>query len=201
MDRIYKMTAREHYVFDVRRGVVKRVESENTQGYGFNGKGTGTVTLVSLEQQEPDRVNAFERESERYFAANQKYQDLLTSASKDEKDVNAILSRAETTLKDTREQLTVAVLREQIDEQLKGHTRMANYYAEEAKNRSAILGHLAADWETKDLDGKTHSLKSYRGKVVILDFWYRGCGWCIRRCPRSRSSPLSSRASRSPSSA
>ena len=40
-DRIYKMTARDHYVFDVRKGVVKRVDNENTQGYGFNGKGTG----------------------------------------------------------------------------------------------------------------------------------------------------------------
>ena len=62
-DRIYKMTARGHYVFDVRRGVVKRIDNENTQGYGFNGKGTGDVTLVSVEQLEPDRVKAFERES------------------------------------------------------------------------------------------------------------------------------------------
>ena len=98
--------------------------------------------------------------------------------------MDAVLSQAETTLKDAREQLTVAVLREQIDEQLKSHSRMASYYAEEAKNRSAVLGQPAADWETKDLDGKTHSLKGYRGKVVILDFWYRGCGWCIRAMPQ-----------------
>ena len=98
--------------------------------------------------------------------------------------MDAVLSRAEKTLKDAREQLTVPVLREQIDEQLKSHSRMAGYYAEEAKNRAAVLGHPAADWETKDLDGKAHSLKGYRGKVVILDFWYRGCGWCIRAMPQ-----------------
>ncbi len=183
-DRIYKMTARGHFVFDVRQGVLKRVDSENTQGYGFNGKGTGTTTLVSVEQQAPDQVKALERESERYFAANQKYQDLLTSASKDEKDVDAVLTRAEKTLKEAREQLAVAMLREQIDEQLKTHSRMASYYAEEAKNRWAVLGHAAADWETKDLNGTAHSLKGYLGKVVILDFWYRGCGWCIRAMPQ-----------------
>src|SRR5262249_25029221 len=36
----------------------------------------------------------------------------------------------------------------------------------------------------KDLDGKHHSLDTYRGKVVVLDFWYRGCGWCIRAMPQ-----------------
>jgi thiol-disulfide isomerase/thioredoxin len=36
----------------------------------------------------------------------------------------------------------------------------------------------------KDLDGKSHSLKEYRGKVVVLDFWYRGCGWCVRAMPQ-----------------
>ena len=28
-----------------------------------------------------------------------------------------------------------------------------------------------------------HSLTDYRGKLVILDFWYRGCPWCIRAMP------------------
>jgi thiol-disulfide isomerase/thioredoxin len=33
------------------------------------------------------------------------------------------------------------------------------------------------------VDGKTHNLTDYRGKFVILDFWCRGCGWCIRAMP------------------
>src|SRR5690606_37124058 len=42
----------------------------------------------------------------------------------------------------------------------------------------------AADWELQGLDGKTHTLAEYRGKVVVLDFWYRGCGWCIKAMPQ-----------------
>lgn len=48
-DRIYLSTSRAKYVFDARRGLVTRVESENTQGYGFNGKGTGTEELTAVE--------------------------------------------------------------------------------------------------------------------------------------------------------
>ena len=183
-DRIYLSSSRARYVFDAKKGLVARVESENAQGYGFKGKGTGTEELTAVELQGPDRVKTFAAESERYFEANKRYDDLLAKAGKDAKDADALLSRAEKVLTDAREAITLPVLREQIDEQSKNHKQMASYYAEEAKNRAAVLGHDAAEWETKDLDGKTHALKDYRGKVVILDFWYRGCGWCIRAMPQ-----------------
>jgi thiol-disulfide isomerase/thioredoxin len=27
-------------------------------------------------------------------------------------------------------------------------------------------------------------LADYRGKVVVMDFWYRGCGWCMYAMPQ-----------------
>ena len=109
-----------------------------------------------------------------------------SAASKDADHVKDLLSQAVTTLKDAKEALKLPILREQIDAQLKNHERMGSYYTEEAKNRAAVLGKPAATWETKDLEGKTHSLEGYKGKVVILDFWYRGCGWCIRAMPQMK---------------
>jgi peroxiredoxin len=44
----------------------------------------------------------------------------------------------------------------------------------------------AADWETEDFDGKRHRLADYRGKVVILEFWYRGCPFCVRSMPQQK---------------
>jgi thiol-disulfide isomerase/thioredoxin len=37
-----------------------------------------------------------------------------------------------------------------------------------------------------DEKGKVHRLSDYRGKTVLLDFWYTGCGNCIKVQPYLR---------------
>lgn len=39
------------------------------------------------------------------------------------------------------------------------------------------------DFTLTDISGKPFSLKSLRGKVVVLDFWGSWCGWCIKGMP------------------
>lgn len=169
-DRIYLSTARSTYTFDRKRGLVSRIESANTQGYGFNGKGTGTVELTGVEDHDADSTRAFADDADRYFAANKAFEERLGHASRDAGRVNAVLSQAESELKAVRDKLTVPVFRDQADHQLYKLKGMTSYYQEEAQNRAAVLGHDAADWQTTDLDGKPHALKDYRGKVVVLDF-------------------------------
>ena len=54
-----------------------------------------------------------------------------------------------------------------------------------AQNAQGFIpsGALAPDWELKTPDGKTVSLKSLRGKVVIMDFWSSWCGPCKMAMP------------------
>jgi thiol-disulfide isomerase/thioredoxin len=46
------------------------------------------------------------------------------------------------------------------------------------------LNRNAPAWARTDIDGKKHSLTDYRGKVVVLDFWFRNCEPCIRAMPQ-----------------
>jgi thiol-disulfide isomerase/thioredoxin len=66
------------------------------------------------------------------------------------------------------------------------HDETAKYDLESSKKIAAVLNKPAADWTAKDLAGNEFSQKGLRGKVVVMDFWYRGCGWCMYAMPQVR---------------
>jgi peroxiredoxin len=48
------------------------------------------------------------------------------------------------------------------------------------------IGELAPEIEGKSLDGKAMKLSDFRGKVVLLVFWFKSCGPCLADVPQHR---------------
>lgn len=54
----------------------------------------------------------------------------------------------------------------------------------EAKTKGLLaVGEDAPEWNLTDPQGKPHSLKEYRGKVVLIDFWGTWCVPCRKSMP------------------
>ncbi len=43
--------------------------------------------------------------------------------------------------------------------------------------------YFAPDFTLKDIEGNKKSLSDYRGKIVVLNFWAIGCGYCVQELP------------------
>jgi peroxiredoxin len=49
--------------------------------------------------------------------------------------------------------------------------------------KNQMVGKLAKPFTVKDMNGKTYTLKSLKGKVVVLNFWFVECMPCIKEMP------------------
>jgi peroxiredoxin len=167
-DKLYGIS-RELRVI-VEDGLPSVVQLKAKQTRGFKTTHTEAAKRTGHEKFAPDRMKKFAAEVDAYFAAVSRYEETIDKAVLD-----AALAKT-----------TAEPLRERLRKMLARHPRRAKQEEEERQRQAQYLGKPAAEWETTDFQGKTHSLKSHRGKVLLLDFWYRNCGWCTRAMPQMK---------------
>jgi thiol-disulfide isomerase/thioredoxin len=183
-NEIYLITNSNLYHFDVNRGLVSSVENRNSQGYGFKSTGAGKTTLATADTRPADWLAQLDRESQVYFAAMAAYEHDTDLAEAEPSKSDALLVQAEQGLRASRAKLTLPDLTRLLDDRLTAHGQMASYLKERSAKLAEVLNRPAGDWSLADLAGQKHSLADYHGKIVLLDFWYRGCGWCMRAMPQ-----------------
>lgn len=186
MNSIYGVESRAVVTFDNERGLPERITTENRQTFGFKGQGAGAVELVGVEMHPLRWTQQLADDAERYFAARSAYDQVTRRKDLSPDELEMALKDAVAELEHIGETLQTAELKKLLEDQTSNRDKMLAYLAESARDRAALVGTPSEDWTTTDLDGRTHALKDYRGKVVILDFWYRGCGWCIRAMPQMK---------------
>ena len=208
MERFYE--GRDHRVFqlDRKKGLIVHAEIDRAFGSHMNGGGQGALELKAVSEMVPAELPGFRTEMDRYFDAELAYQALTSKIGKSGDEAEAQIKKARAILSDARAETTLPEPVAALDKLIEDHDKYAKYQIDDAKRFRDLIGKPAAGWgsletpnstvnrvlgalarsntasEVKDLDGRSHSLAKYRGKVLVLDFWYRGCGWCMRAMPQ-----------------
>lgn len=196
LDKIYMFTDRSKNHFDRKKGLVTRIENENSQGYGFEGKGSGTTELTAIERRDDVWVKSLAEESDVYFAATKACGDLQKKASHDPAQAETLLAQAETTLKAAREKVRLPILRTQFDEQLKMQKATPSITPRRPRN-------ARRSWAARPPTGRRRTLKARRTPSRTIGVrsssstsGIEAAAGASGRCPRSCSSPTTSKTSR-----
>lgn len=196
--KIYEGNDRRVFHFDRARGVIAGAETSRSFGAPMHSESNGALELKSVTALSPAELTTFREEMDRYFDAREAYREKGGKSMKAGDEAEAILNECRAILADARAKTTLPEPTAALDEMLKNHDEAVEYRVEGAKRYAENIGkpapgwgpvepsapRAAADSEIKDLDGRPQSLAHYRGKVLVLDFWYRGCGWCMRAMPQ-----------------
>jgi hypothetical protein len=204
LDAIYLSTTERDYTFDASQGLVTKCVATYTQGWPERRKGNKTVRtaeLVEVRELPAEELAVLAGESDRYFAICQESDVLSSRAGREFTHTAELLDQAEAKLHELDGKLTVEVLKNSLAIKLKSLADSRKYVIERAEKFGKLLNQPSFDWETTDLDGNQRKLADYRGKVVLLDFWYRGSAGASAPCRRSSSWPRTSTDSRLPFSA
>jgi thiol-disulfide isomerase/thioredoxin len=184
ISRIYQTTRKTTFHLDTAKGILTSVEGEHTQDYGFHSKGTSTTKLESDTTIPAEEAKQLAEDFDRFFTARQKYTELMGKVEQAPQNADATLAEAKTLIEKARDDAKSDDAKKELAKVLENHEEYAKYAKESADRFKEVLNKPSPDWSTTDIDGKPAAMKDYRGKVVIMDFWYRGCGWCMYAMPQ-----------------
>lgn len=186
LDPVYGYQTERSYSFDREAGLVRQLQTRYRQGWpAFKAEHemVQTCELAEVKQLDARQLATLATQARSYFAAVDEVDRLKNQMTHDFAAAPAQVRQAVGVLEKAARSLTDPTLRALADhriEQLRGAT---SYIVKEAAAFGPLLNRLSPDWQTTDLDGHQRSLSDYRGKVLVLDFWYRGCSWCMRAKP------------------
>ena len=146
-------------------------------------RNAGQARLMALQQQGVSR-DSLMVEYNRFMTAADKYlPDNLDNAFGVYLLANASMAAREEFVDEIAEEVQEGALKPLY---LNSLYAVDNYRTSQAAQESVKEGTPAPEFSLPDMEGKSVTLSSFRGKWVILDFWGAWCKWCIKGMPQLR---------------
>lgn len=175
-------TSKSTVHFDDRRGVVTRIVTDEIYRLGTEVTNSVRCELQALSERSLEWIRQMGLEMD--IAEKATAEAMRLSNEAEMTGAPRPITAMRQALREARAKVTLPPLSEYLDGELAGLQPAGDTGETEANPAESLAGKPAPDWIAKDLDGKEHTLSGYRGKVVLMDFWFRGCGWCIKAMPQ-----------------
>jgi thiol-disulfide isomerase/thioredoxin len=182
LDNVYGIpTRRQRSVIDTRRGLPLRRESGSSDSTSHS-ESHGSITLDSVTKFDAANLQPQLRDMISYFDV-QKATEAEFAKSDPDDTSGTVFRRVRDILQEAAARMHDSTATGLVNGAIKQLEQGQEYSLSETRNRLQWLGKPAPGWELTDLAGKKHALKDYRGKVLVLDWWYKGCPWCMLAMP------------------
>ena len=190
LDRVALGTMNVRYRIGRDDGLPQFVE---LNGYWPRYKQTEYYSLAFKQATQHDEAWAsrFDADARLYFEFTKKQRRLmgtdrlpLALAARTADGLESRLAEARAAIVAARDEAREALFRDKLDSELKEFDQRREYRSKSTQELASIAGQPSPAWSAVDLDGGEHRLEQYRGSVVVLDFWFRQCNYCIRAMPQ-----------------
>ncbi|HVX09739.1 MAG TPA: TlpA disulfide reductase family protein [Pirellulales bacterium] len=181
---LYQWTFKTSYDFDQPRGLVDRAVNKSSREARPAFDRMSETRLMGSEILGAEAVSQLADEIRAYVDALNDYRRQIELAVKDADRSEMLCAGAKNRLQLAASLLTAPMVKAQAEATLASHDATTSRAKRVADRRAKVIGKGVPDFETTDLDGHPFSLKDLRGKVVVLDFWFRACEPCIMAMPQ-----------------
>jgi thiol-disulfide isomerase/thioredoxin len=180
--RLYQWTETAQLRIDTGRGLLVH-SSEHVDEPLYHAAENVTSDLTGDQIRPADWMAQYAQQVGALLAATKQYEKMMGDAESAGDTTPATTDKALAVLNIAKARVTQSELSPILDAAIANHARYVKEIGDDAKDSAEIIGKPAPAWDLADLAGTRHALADLRGKVVVLDFWYRGCGWCMRAMP------------------
>ncbi len=182
LDIVYGAPASEaRIVVDTRRGLPLRREDRSADT-ASGRESRANFRLDSLTKFDVASLQPKLRDVIGYFDVNRAYEKELESGDPEDTS-GTVENRGMAMLRNALQRVQDSTVIGLLNQDIRRHEQSTEYQLSRLRARLQWRGKPAPDWKLSDLSGRRHSLSDYRGKVIILDWWYKNCPWCILAMP------------------